>query len=144
MASRETRQSPPSICHPLSSSRQLFYEDLFSSFFCSPLFFAAPWRIFAAPTERFTGPYNLFVCQPSLSGTVNLPTLWTNLQNADPLGTNRPPPLARLAGTLVTPLGMAVCSVPTLIHCRVGMPHREHSCVGLAKHVWYYTLFYYY
>ena len=49
---------PPAVNLPPPIELSLttfFYDDLF---FFSPLFFAAPWRIFAAPTELFTTPYN--------------------------------------------------------------------------------------
>ena len=96
---------PPraSFCGPLSGSRFLrppFFFFFFFFFFLLATFFAAPWRIFAAPII-------FFVRRPSLSRTIlcsyiifcpstvvkldiNFPILSTNLQNAAPQGC-RPP-----------------------------------------------------
>ena len=78
-------------------------------------FFAASWRIFAAPTELFAAPRPIIFCPSAVAKSdgfiplqffcpstvvksdINLTILSTNLENAAP-------PLAGLAGPVVTPL----------------------------------------
>ena len=88
--------------------RRTFFFPFF--FLCSPLFFAAPGGIFAAPkifcpsavakSDGFMLLYN-FLSVDRRSIGHRFSNFLTNLQNAAPQGCR--PPLARSAGPVVTP-----------------------------------------